>query len=102
MEDSPNDETMLAKAQRVNNDHVKKVLTAHFGVDSTNYDKKKALQALTHSNGVGIYKDTLLSDHKTGDPNSGSPKKGSEYTEVMTTRQRPKGGAKARTPMSRK
>ena len=61
------------------------VLTTHFGVNSTNYQEEKSLQALTHANGVGISEYTLLSDHKTGHPNGGTPKKGSKHAQVMNT-----------------
>ena len=85
MVDSPNDKTMSAKARQVDSDHVKKVLTTHFRVDSANYDEKKSLQVLTHSNRVGIYEDTFLSNNNTGNPDGGTPKKGNEHTEAMST-----------------
>ena len=86
-QNSAGDYTMSERARQGNSDHVKKILTSHYGVDSTNHDKEAVVQALACKDGAGFYEAILLlSSHKTEDPNDETPK-WSEYAKVMTTKE---------------
>ena len=78
-------DTMSTRAPQVDKDHVQKILTSHFGIDSTNYDEESVVQALDHKDSTRLYEGILpLSGLDTDDPNKGTPKEGSDYTEATT------------------